>query len=231
MDISERLEAVQSQISDAAKQSGRTPDAVTLVAVTKTHPPETIMEACDAGQWIFGENRVQEGLAKIPLLPGRCQWHLIGHLQKNKIRKALPAFVLIHGVDSLELAQNINRIAEELGLFPHVLLEVNVAGEASKFGFKPEDVEREWDALATLDRLQIDGLMGMAPIVEDPEDARPYFAHLRNIRDRLAVHAGCPLSTLSMGMSGDFPQAILEGATMVRVGSAIFGHRKTSKKN
>jgi len=230
MEISENLETIQTQIAEAARQSGRSSDAVTLIAVTKTHPPETILEACDAGQWVFGENRVQEALAKIPLLPGRCQWHLIGHLQKNKIRKALPAFALLHGIDSLELAQNVNRIAEELGLFPRILLEVNIAGEASKFGFSPEHIDKDLSALLSLDRLQIDGLMGMAPIVKNPEEARPYFARLREIRDRLAKESGCPLSTLSMGMSSDFQQAILEGATLVRVGSAIFGNRKTAEK-
>lgn len=223
--IEDRLNHIRERIATAATQAGRSPEDVTLIAVSKTYPPEIIREAEAAGQWVFGENRVQEALVKIPELSSRLTWHLIGHLQSNKIRKALPHFALFHGVDSLDLATAINRIAAEDGHRPGVLLEVNVASEASKFGFKPETLEAEIEKLMELPRLEIRGLMGMAPIVEKPEDARPYFARLRELRDHLNEKFRLSLTELSMGMSGDFEAAILEGATLVRVGTAIFGSR------
>ncbi|HWB58840.1 MAG TPA: YggS family pyridoxal phosphate-dependent enzyme [Chthoniobacteraceae bacterium] len=223
--ISPQLDSVKQIIAETALAAGRQPDEVSLVAVTKTHPPETIREAIDAGQLLFGENRVQEARAKIPLLPAKARWHLIGHLQKNKIRAALPLFELIHGVDALALARDIDRVAGELGLFPKILLEVNVAGEATKFGFKPEQIRADIEALLALERLQIEGLMTIAPIVEKPDDARKYFATLRELRDALQSEYRIRLPELSMGMSGDYTAAIREGATMVRVGTAIFGPR------
>lgn len=225
IDPSARLQAVHDRIAAAAARAGRAPDTVELVAVSKTFPAEVVRTFWEAGQTVFGENRVQEAAAKIPELPGAARWHLIGHLQKNKVRRALPLFELIHGVDSLDLAAAIDRVAAEEGLFPRVLLEVNVAGEASKFGFRPDVLEREIEALLALPRLQIEGLMTIAPYAEEPEAARPHFAGLRELRDRLAARAGVPFSTLSMGMSGDFEVAVEEGSTLVRVGSAIFGHR------
>jgi len=168
---------------------------------------------------------VQELVAKAPLLPSAARWHLIGHLQKNKIRKVLPLTELIHGVDSLELAQDIDRIAAELGLFPKILIEVNVSGEKTKFGFSPEAARAQAAALLALPRVQWEGLMTIAPIVEKPEDARPFFAALRQLRDELATENRTPLPVLSMGMSGDYETAIAEGATHVRVGTAIFGSR------
>jgi len=227
--IVEKLAALRAEISESAIKAGRDPSSVELIAISKTHPPHIIQEAIDAGQLIFGENRVQEARAKIPLLPSKARWHLVGHLQKNKIRHALPLFDLFHGVDSLELARDINRIAGEMGLFPKILLEVNVADEATKFGFKPDMLRAEIGEVLTLDRVQIEGLMTIAPIVEEPEDARQYFAALRELRDELQREAGAPLPHLSMGMSSDFTAAIQEGATMVRVGTAIFGPR--SSKN
>ncbi len=224
-DIPARLEEIHSRIAAAATRSGRDPSAVTLVAVSKTHPAETVREAYDAGQLVFGENRVQELLAKAPLLPAAARWHLIGHLQKNKIRKVLPLAELIHGVDSLELAQDIDRIAAELGLFPKILIEVNVSGEKTKFGFSPETARAQAAALLALPRVQLEGLMTIAPIVEKPEDARPFFTALRRLRDELAGETRTPLPVLSMGMSGDYETAIEEGATLVRVGTAIFGSR------
>jgi pyridoxal phosphate enzyme (YggS family) len=164
-------------------------------------------------------------VAKIPDLPGALRWHFIGHLQKNKMRRALPLFELFHGIDSADTAQAMDRIAAEEGTFPRVLLEVNVAGEATKFGFRPEALESELDALLALPRLQIEGLMTIAPYDDEPEAARPYFRALRELRDRIATRTGLPFGTLSMGMSGDFEIAIEEGATIVRVGSAIFGSR------
>lgn len=178
-----------------------------------------------SGQVIFGESKVQEAKFKIPLLPSEARWHLIGHLQKNKIRHALPLFEMIHGVDTLELAVNINRIAGEMGLFPKVLLEVNIGQEATKYGFAAEDVKRDIEQLCKLDRLQIEGLMTIAPIVEKEGEARRYFAALRELRDELQQASGLALPHLSMGMSDDFKEAILEGSTMVRIGTAIFGPR------
>ena len=221
----ERLESLRSRMADAARRARRDPAAVGLVAVSKTHPAESVREAFEAGQTVFGENRVQELLAKAPLLPGAVRWHLIGHLQKNKIRKILPAVELLHGVDTSDLAADIDRVAGELGLFPRVLLEVNVSGEGTKFGFSPDVLSTQLDTLLALPRVQVEGLMTMAPYSEDPETARPVFAALRRLRDELAGQSGTPLPVLSMGMSGDFEVAIEEGSTLVRVGSALFGPR------
>ena len=216
---------VRARIAEAARRAGRALEDIELVAVSKTHAPEALRAAADAGQDVFGESRVQEARAKIPLLPGRLRWHFIGHLQKNKIRQALPFFELFHGIDSLETAGHFHRIAEEDGMRPQVLLEINVAGEATKFGFSPGAVEAQLEDLLALDRLDIVGLMTMAPYDSDPEHSRPFFRQLRELRDRLESHAGVGLPRLSMGMSGDYLVAIEEGATLVRVGSAIFGTR------
>lgn len=224
--IRENLEIVRSQIAQAANRARRRPEEITLVAVSKVHSPETIQEAVDAGQWVLGENRVQEARAKMPLLPSRIQWHLIGHLQSNKIRQALPAFERIHSIDTLELARDVNRIAGELGLFPKVFLEVNVAGEGTKFGFKPEALRAVFEKLLTLERVAIDGLMTIPPYVEEAESSRKYFAALRELRVQLSSEFRVPLPELSMGMSGDYEVAIEEGATFVRVGTAIFGERR-----
>jgi len=224
-DIDTRLANVRAQIAEAAARAGRPADDVSLVAVTKTQPPEAVQEAIDAGQLLFGENRVQEAKAKIPLLPGRARWHFIGHLQKNKIRHVLPLFELIESIDSLELARDLDRIAAEAGAFPRALLEVNVAGEGSKFGFAPAKLPEQMEALLALERVQIEGLMCIPPPMPRAEDARRYFAMLRELRDRLASTSGISWRQLSMGMSGDFPVAIEEGATLVRVGTAIFGER------
>jgi pyridoxal phosphate enzyme (YggS family) len=221
--IQERFSGVRDRIAKAARRAGRNPGEVELVAVSKKQPAELIREAVDAGQLLFGENRVQEAMVKIPSLPGSLRWHLVGHLQSNKIRKALPLFELIHSVDSAELAGEIDRIAGETGLFPRVLLEVNVSGEGSKHGFRPEQLERDLETLLALPRLQVEGFMTMAPLAPEAEAARPFFARLRELRDRMAARAGIPFGILSMGMSGDFEVAVEEGATLVRVGSAIFG--------
>ena len=220
--IQERFSGVRDRIAKAARRAGRNPGEVELVAVSKKQPAELIREAVDAGQLLFGENRVQEAMVKIPSLPGSLRWHLVGHLQSNKIRKALPLFELIHSVDSAELAGEIDRIAGETGLFPRVLLEVNVSGEGSKHGFRPEQLERDLETLLALPRLQVEGFMTMAPLAPEAEAAKPFFAGLRELRDRMAARAGIPFGILSMGMSGDFEVAVEEGATLVRVGSAIF---------
>lgn len=226
-DISDNLAKVRQAISDAERAAGRPNGSVRLVAVTKTHPVDVIQKAVDAGQLVFGENRVQEARAKIPELPSRVQWHLIGHLQSNKVRVALPLFELIHGVDSVELLADLDRVAAELGLFPRILLQVNVAGEASKFGFSPIKLFEQIETIARFKRASIEGLMTIPPLAPDPEHSRHYFAALRELRDRLAHESGFPLPELSMGMSGDYCVAIAEGATIVRIGTAIFGERRT----
>lgn len=226
-DISDNLAKVRQAISDAERAAGRPNGSVRLVAVTKTHPVDVIQKAVDAGQLVFGENRVQEARAKIPELPSRVQWHLIGHLQSNKVRVALPLFELIHGVDSVELLADLDRVAAELGLFPRILLQVNVASEASKFGFSPIKLFEQIETIARFKRASIEGLMTIPPLAPDPEHSRHYFAALRELRDRLAHESGFPLPELSMGMSGDYCVAIAEGATIVRIGTAIFGERRT----
>lgn len=224
--VADRLAAIQETIANAHAKAGRAAGEAELVAISKTHPPEAVLEALDAGQTLFGESRVQEAKAKIPLLPGRARWHFIGHLQKNKIRQALALnFDLFHGIDSLDLARDLNRIADEGGLFPHILLEVNVAGEGTKFGFSPDRLRTEFEDLLSLDRIAIDGLMCIPPLAINAEHSRKYFVALRELRDRLQTEFRVPLPQLSMGMSADFTVAIEEGATLVRVGTAIFGHR------
>jgi len=202
---------------------------VELVAVAKTHPAEIVREAIGAGQVVFGESKVQEARAKIQLLPSNLRWHFIGHLQKNKIRHALPLFELIHSVDSLNLAQAIDRIAHEDGLHPRILLEVNVAGEGSKFGFKAATLQAELESLLTLSRLSIEGLMCIPPLAEEAEASRRYFVELRELRDALEKQFQMKLPQLSMGMTNDYSVAVEEGATLVRVGTAIFGERRRRK--
>ena len=223
--IEGRLAAVKDQIAEAAARAGRDACDVTLVAASKTHPPESVSAVLAAGQCVFGESRVQEARAKIPLVPGRARWHFIGHLQRNKIRHALPLFELFHGVDSIEIARDIERIAAEDGALPRVLIEVNVAGEGTKFGFSPELIRSQIEELLALKRLTIEGLMCIPPPQPRAEMARRFFVALRELRDRLESEFRISLPHLSMGMSGDFPVAIEEGATLVRVGTAIFGER------
>jgi PLP dependent protein len=227
--IAENISKVRAEISESERNARRPSGSVELIAVTKTYPPEIIREAVGAGQSFFGENRVQEAKPKIVELPSRLHWHLIGHLQKNKIRQALPIFELIHGVDSMELLEDIDRIAGELGLFPRILLQVNVAGEASKFGFDPDRLTFLAEEILAFERVQIEGLMTIPPLVPAPELSRKYFVQLRELRNRLEKEFSFPLPQLSMGMSRDFKVAVEEGATMVRVGTAIFGLRKKSQ--
>src|SRR5438309_252423 len=229
-DIAENLERVREQIAQAAAKAGRNADDVELIAISKTHDAVKVREAIEAEQSLFGESRVQEARVKIPELPSNLRWHFVGHLQKNKIRHALPLFELIHSVDSLALAQDINRIAEEDGLHPRVLLEVNVAGEASKFGFTPEKLREDLENLLALPRLSILGLMTIPPIADAAEASRKYFVELRELRDRLQTEFHVDLAQLSMGMTQDFAIAVEEGATLVRVGTAIFGERSRKKQ-
>jgi len=228
--ILDNLERVREQIAQAAAKAGRDVKDVELVAITKTHPAEKVREAVEAGQTLFGESRVQEARAKIPELSSNIRWHFVGHLQKNKVRLALPLFEMIHSVDSLGLAQNINRIAEEEGLYPRVLLEVNVAGEGSKFGFAPDDLRKQMGALLTLSRLSIEGLMCIPPLASESEDSRKFFVEVRELRDSLEKEFNMKLPELSMGMTQDFAIGIGEGATLVRVGTAIFGERSKKKR-
>jgi pyridoxal phosphate enzyme (YggS family) len=224
--IAENLEAVRALIAEAAGRAQRDAGEIELVAVTKTHPPEAVSEALAAGQFLFGESRVQEARAKIPLSPGRARWHFIGHLQRNKIRHALAlGFELLHGIDSLETARDLDRVAAEAGVFPRLLLEVNVAGESSKYGFSPAKLRAQLEELLALERLQIEGLMTIAPFAPEAEASRAHFVALRELREQLQTEFRLPLPRLSMGMSGDYAVAIEEGATLVRVGTAIFGAR------
>jgi pyridoxal phosphate enzyme (YggS family) len=227
--IAENLERVWEQITQAAAKAGRASEEIELLAITKTHPAEKVREAIEAGQTLFGESRVQEARAKIPELPSNLRWHFVGHLQKNKIRQALPLFEMIHSVDSLALAQEINRIAEEEGLHPRGLLEVNVAGEGSKFGFASNRLREQMEELLALPRLSIEGLMCLPPLAGEAEASRKYFVQLGELRDSLEKEFELKLPQLSMGMTDDFPVAVEEGATLVRVGTAIFGKRTRPK--
>lgn len=226
MSIAQHLAEVRAEIAAAEARSGRPHGSVTLLAVSKTFPAADIAQAYAAGQRLFGENRLQEAMEKIPALPQDCEWHLIGPLQRNKVRKALEqGLTLIQAVDSIKLAQSISRIAGELGKTAAILLEVNIDGEDSKHGFAPEELRRAWDELTALPHLDIQGLMCIPAPVDDPEDARPAFAALRHLAEELRTRGPLPLPTLSMGMSHDYSIAVEEGSTLVRVGSYIFGKR------
>lgn len=225
--IAEHLDIIRQGIADAEKRAHRPLGSVKLLAVTKTFPVEDIREAYDAGQRLFAENKVQEILTKAPLLPDDVEWHLIGPLQRNKVRKILPLARVIHAVDSLKLAQYIDDVATELDLTPHILFEVNVGDEDSKFGFSPDELRSSWKSIMALKHVRSTGLMCIPPPTEDEETARSYFRLLRDLRDELerdGLGVGS-LPELSMGMSHDYSWAIEEGATMVRVGTAIFGGR------
>lgn len=225
MSIAENLNRVRKDLAEAAREVGREPDSVTLVAVSKTWPAVDVAEAVAAGQRVFGENKVQELLGKARDCPPGLEWHLIGHLQGNKVRKVLPACALIHSIDSTDLARHVSRIAGELGMTARILLQVNVASDEAKFGFPVETVKAAFGELAQLPCLEIRGLMTVPPYEEEVERVRPYFAALRLLRDELSESHGVSLPELSMGMSHDFQIAVAEGATLVRVGSSIFGRR------
>jgi PLP dependent protein len=226
--IADRLAGIRGRIDAAARSAGRNPSSVRLVAVSKTFPIDAIREAYAAGQRDFGENRVQEALQKIASGTDlEIRWHLLGHLQTNKARKAAPSFATIHSVDSVELLQKIDAAAAEAGKTPELLIQVDLAREATKFGVAPADVPRIFDAAASCRAARIAGLMTLPPVPESPEDARPWFTRLRELREQwlAAKVPASMLAELSMGMSADFEVAIQEGSTMVRVGTAIFGSR------
>lgn len=224
-EIAENLALIRSRVESACRKCGRNVSDVELIAVSKTFPVEAIREANQAGQVVFGESRLQEAEPKIDALSSSIRWHFIGGVQRNKVRRILPRFDVVHAIDSIRLAAYADEIAAELGLFPKVFLQVNVAGEASKGGFEPSLLRTEMERLLALKRLEIMGLMTIPPADPDAEAARPWFAALRDLRDGLQRDFNVPLPCLSMGMSGDFEVAIEEGATHVRVGSAIFGKR------
>jgi hypothetical protein len=229
MFIASNLADIRARISSAAQSAGRDPSSVRLIAVSKTFPLDSVREAYDAGQREFGENRVQEGLQKIERSADlSIRWHLLGHLQTNKARKAASAFTMIQSVDGVEVLQKLDRGAEETGSAPELLIQVDLAGEATKFGVPPSEVPRLLEAAAACRAARVVGLMTLPPLPETPEDARRWFRRLRELRDGWLASGVPPalLRELSMGMSGDFEVAIQEGATVVRVGTAIFGERR-----
>jgi len=226
--IASNLAEIRQRITSAALSAGREPSSIRLIAVCKTFPVDAVREAYQAGQREFGENRVQEGLQKIEHSADlSIRWHLLGHLQTNKARKAASAFAVIQSVDSIDLLQKLDRGAEEAGQTPELLIQVDLAGETTKFGTPPSEVPRLFEAAAACRAARVVGLMTLPPIPDIPEDGRRWFRQLRELRDGWQA-SGVPaamIRELSMGMSGDFEVAIQEGATMVRIGTAIFGSR------
>ena len=197
--IAQLYESVKDRVAAAAQKSGRDAQDIELIAVSKTWPAQTVAELIECGHDLFGENRVQEVVTKVPALPARLRWHFIGHLQQNKVRKVLPLVETIHSVDSSEIARRIDFIAADLGLFPKVYLQVNTAGEAGKFGFPVDTIRAEFDSLLQLERIEIIGLMLIPPLTTEPSLTRREFVALRELRDELADHSGLPLQGLSMG--------------------------------
>ncbi len=220
--FAERLEQVERRIVAACEKAGRPRESVTLLAVSKTKPPEAVREAAACGLRLFGENKVQEAQAKIPMCPAGLEWHLIGHLQTNKARVAAKLFQMVHSVDSLKLLQALDTHA---GTTLPVLLQVNVSGEASKSGMKPDEVAGVIEAANQMSKAEVHGLMTIPPFSPDPEKTRVHFAALRALRDRLQEETGTPLPELSMGMSHDLEVAIEEGSTWIRIGTDLFGKR------
>ncbi|MBQ6590252.1 MAG: YggS family pyridoxal phosphate-dependent enzyme [Lachnospiraceae bacterium] len=225
--IADNISSVEERIQAACARSGRSREDVTLICVTKTMPVSDLQQAYDAGQRSFGENRVQEINEKFPQLPRDIRWHMIGHLQRNKVRYLMDKAVMIHSVDSAALAQTISREAVRAGRVMDILLEVNAAGEESKFGLGYEDVLPLIREIAPLPGIRICGLMTVPPYTDDPETSRPFFKKLRELAVDIASQSidNVSMHILSMGMTGDFEVAIEEGATHIRVGTAIFGKR------
>jgi pyridoxal phosphate enzyme (YggS family) len=234
MDISSRVEETRRRIEAAAARAGRSAESVRLVVVTKYRTVAQIEEAIRAGVTDIGENRVQEAEQKQKPLAGRdVVWHLVGHLQSNKAKRAVMMFDWIHSVDSIEIARRVSRLAREQEKTKRVLVQVDLAGEETKSGLLAEDLFGALEEMSRLDNLSVEGLMVLPPYLPDPEEVRPYFVRLRELRDA-AKARGCargPLGELSMGMSHDFEVAIEEGATMVRIGTALFGERPSSQPN
>ncbi|MEN2986185.1 MAG: YggS family pyridoxal phosphate-dependent enzyme [Thermodesulfovibrionaceae bacterium] len=224
--LSEKISSIFKKISHVALRVGREPDDIKLIAVTKSQPVDKIKEAIDYGLRIFGENRVQEAKIKIAELKNfNIQWHMIGHLQTNKVKDAVNLFEVIHSVDSEKLAKFIDKEAEKRGKIQRVLIQVKLSEEDTKYGIKEEEVEKLIEVCLNLKNIKVEGLMTIPPYFENPEDVRPYFKKLRQIRDELNRKGYDFIKELSMGMSHDFEVAIEEGATMVRIGTALFGQR------
>ncbi|MFT3990519.1 MAG: YggS family pyridoxal phosphate-dependent enzyme [Luteolibacter sp.] len=221
--IAENLAGIHRSIAAACERAGRSVDEVKLIAVSKTFPAEAIAEAAAAGQVLFGESKLQEAEPKVMALPDFLEWHFIGRVQRNKVRKILQISRVIHAIDSLKLAAYVDQVAKELGKRPLLFLQVNASGEVSKGGFSPEKLRAEFSSISTLENIEVIGLMTIPP--DDDGRTRQWFSQLRELRDELVKKTGANLPALSMGMSGDFEIAIEEGATHVRVGSAIFGKR------
>jgi pyridoxal phosphate enzyme (YggS family) len=230
VDLASNLNDIRERIDAACKRAGRSAESVTLLPVSKGQPPEVVGAAADFGLTCFGENRVQEAKAKIGQCPGHLRWHLIGHLQSNKCRDAVQFFEMIQSVDSLELAEEIDKWAGKSAKTMPILIEVNVAGESSKFGCRPEELLADLPRINALPKLEIHGLMTVAPWAADPEKVRPVFRRLRELKGECEQILGAPLPHLSMGMSGDFEVAIEEGSTMIRIGTALFGPRAAARK-
>ncbi len=226
MSIAANLKQIRRRIADACKRSGRSPQEVTILAVGKGHAPESIREAAQCGLTSFGEGKIQELKQKTAQCPGHLRWDFIGHLQTNKCREAARTVQRIHSVDSERVAQSLNNACEKLAKTIPVLLEVNVSGEASKYGFHPDEALEKLRILNDLQRLEIHGFMTMAPWSKEAENARPHFRHLKQLQKKAQEILGAPLPELSMGMSGDFEIAVEEGATIVRIGNALFGKRR-----
>ncbi len=225
--VKENLAEVERRVSEACHRAGRDRSEVTLIAVSKTKPLPMLQEAYDAGARDFGENKVQEMTGKIPELPQDIRWHLIGHLQRNKVKYIVGKTALIHSVDTYRLAEEINIHAKKQNIVVPILIEVNVANEASKFGVATEDTLQLVKDISTLENVSVKGLMTIAPFVDDPEDNRIYFRKLKDLSVDIAKENidNVTMDVLSMGMTGDYEVAIEEGATMVRVGTGIFGER------
>ncbi len=221
--LADNYRKVTTELESAASKAGRGPEEIRLIAVTKSASLEDIKQAAELGITDFGANRVQEEADKVKGLPG-VNWHFIGHLQRNKVKYIMPVYSTVQSLDRLSLAKEMQRWAEKSGREITVLVQVNISGEESKFGLRPEEVGPFLEQAAGFDRLKIKGLMAMAPFVDDPEEARPYFRRLRELRDKNAIR-GLELPELSMGMTNDFAVAVEEGATMVRIGGALFGRK------
>jgi len=224
--VAQNLQRIEAQIASAAQRAGRAANEVLLLAVTKTVLPDLIEQALSLGIDTFGESKVQEAREKIPLISSRARWHMIGHLQTNKARDAVELFELIHSVDSVKLAAAISQWADRAGKTQRVLLEVNLSGERSKFGLRPEALDEALDQVRALPRLDVEGLMTVPPFTQETEKVRPWFRQLRELRDAAVRRHNLELPHLSMGMTGDFEIAIEEGATIIRLGTAIFGERQ-----
>lgn len=228
MDIASNIQDIRERVNRAAERTGRDPSSIQLMGVSKTQSAEAVSSAVTAGLTLFGENKIQEAKIKIPQCPPQASFHFIGHLQSNKAKDAVRLFSMVQGVDSLAIAEELNKRADQQARHLPILIEVNVAGEASKFGYSPTALLNDLDQLIELPRLEIHGLMTIPPFSPDPERSRPYFQRLVELQKSCEDRLGVPLPELSMGMSGDFEIAIEEGATIVRVGTAIFGKRRAS---